>query len=330
MWVNDKRCDLFVQNLTTVLQEPCKEIDGTNTDLFVKHFELFVSDDETCTPEMSPHQPAHLENQVGIGNGVHQADDVSACSESTTGRNPLASGHTPKPNGNLTTPRPKGDDYSSSSGEEESDDEVMMSMSSSDLNGNKHGSKTRSEQPPETELNMSTVSSHSSQIADEKLRDNVSPIPSLSSQDFEAGRWWALDKVETAWVCNRFSGANRILAHEMITSSLSNRLSEKVKQNSSLLTNLPGFTIVPQVRALVASQLEKWLQSPALSGLARKLFSRLVGALENVDPPRPEDVSAIKSILSMSLKANQVRILLENLIELIALSCKIISRSIVL
>ena len=93
----------------------------------------------------------------------------------------------------------------------------------------------------------------------------------------------------------------------MIGSALSSRLGEKVKQNSGLLATLPDFTLVPQVRGLVASQLEKWLQSPALSGLARTLFSKLVKGLENVNPPLPEDVSTIQTILSMTLKANQVR-----------------------
>ena len=92
----------------------------------------------------------------------------------------------------------------------------------------------------------------------------------------------------------------------MIGSALSARLGEKVKQNSRLLSTLPAFTRIPRVRSLAASQLEKWLQSPALSGLARKLFSTTVGRIENVDPPLPEDISAIQSILSMSLKANQV------------------------
>ena len=53
--------------------------------------------------------------------------------------------------------------------------------------------------------------------------------------------------------------------------------------------------------------MEKWLQSPALSGLARKLFSEIVAEMQNIDPPLPEDVSAISSILSMTLKASQVR-----------------------
>lgn len=107
----------------------------------------------------------------------------------------------------------------------------------------------------------------------------------------------------------RFFGENLKLAHEAITSSFADRLDVKSKQNSSLIQCLPSFTSIPGVRSLVAANLEKWLQSPALAGLARTLFSCTVKHLQNVDPPLSEDLQAIDYIIGMRLKANQVRTL---------------------
>jgi len=70
---------------------------------------------------------------------------------------------------------------------------------------------------------------------------------------------------------------------------------------------LPSFTAIPAVRRLIADNLERWLQSPALAGLARALFSATVSQMRNVDPPLVEDLRALDSILGMKLKANQVR-----------------------
>jgi hypothetical protein len=106
----------------------------------------------------------------------------------------------------------------------------------------------------------------------------------------------------------RYFGLNLEYAHLAVSSSLSDRLDVKSKQNSGLLQTLPSFTSIPSVRSLITGNLEKWLQSPALSGLARSLFSRTVNMMKKVDPPLPADLEAIDNILSMRLKANQVRI----------------------
>ena len=108
-------------------------------------------------------------------------------------------------------------------------------------------------------------------------------------------------------VRQRFFGANREYAQKLVSSSLSSRLDVKTKQNSGLLQSLPSFTAIPGIRSLIARNLEKWLQSPALAGLARTLFSCTVNEMKNVDPPLEEDIKAIDSMLSMKLKANQVR-----------------------
>jgi integrator complex subunit 1 len=59
---------------------------------------------------------------------------------------------------------------------------------------------------------------------------------------------------------------------------------------------------------MVAENLEKWLQSPALAGLARNLFASTVQNMKNIDPPLEADLRAVDSILDMRLKANQVSV----------------------
>jgi hypothetical protein len=63
----------------------------------------------------------------------------------------------------------------------------------------------------------------------------------------------------------RYFGSNRHSAHEMIVKSLSGRLDVKSKQNSGLLFTLPSFMAVPEVRQVATENLERWLQSPAVS-----------------------------------------------------------------
>ena len=113
-------------------------------------------------------------------------------------------------------------------------------------------------------------------------------------------------------VRQRYFGDNLQASHEVIHRALLERLEQKSKQNSGLLQTLPHFMGVASVRALVAEYLSRWLQSPALAGLARKLFSELVDNMQNVDPPLVEDIRAIDFILSMKLKANQFAVHMEN------------------
>jgi integrator complex subunit 1 len=108
--------------------------------------------------------------------------------------------------------------------------------------------------------------------------------------------------------------------HEMcligITTALAERLDSKSKQNSRLLQSLPEFCTVPGVRVLTAGNLEKWLQSPALSGSARILFACTVEHMENCDPPLLDDLDAIDAILDMKLKANQLNMHIDNVTEI--------------
>ncbi len=107
-------------------------------------------------------------------------------------------------------------------------------------------------------------------------------------------------------VRSRYIGHNLNLAHEAICGALSDRLNSKSKQNSRLLQILPSFVSIPRVRCLVSRHLERWLQSPALAGLARALFSKIVAEIQNIDPPLPYDVELIDNVIKMNLKSNQV------------------------
>ena len=104
----------------------------------------------------------------------------------------------------------------------------------------------------------------------------------------------------------RFIGSNLLLAYQFITDALTDQLKSKTRHYSQLLTTLQHFTFVPGIRRLIAQNLERWLQSPALSGLARTLFASIVKHMTNKDPALQEDTDCIDFILSMNVKANQV------------------------
>ena len=148
-----------------------------------------------------------------------------------------------------------------------------------------------------------------------KKEQTQSTGPSLTTQAMLEESHYPLtqDLLKLELVRQRFFGDNLVLAHEFIERALIDRVEQKSRQNSGLLQALPNFTSVPQVRRIVAQNLEKWLQSPALAGLARKLFADVVNQMENVDPPLQDDLNAINSILKMKLKANQFTAHIENL-----------------
>ena len=114
----------------------------------------------------------------------------------------------------------------------------------------------------------------------------------------------------------RYFGINLEYAQKAIVTALSERLDIKSKQNSKLLMALPSFVCIPAIRRLTASHLERWLQSPALSGQARALFAATVQNMRNVDPSLPDDIEAIDSIMEMRLKANQLNMYIENVTEI--------------
>ena len=95
--------------------------------------------------------------------------------------------------------------------------------------------------------------------------------------------------------------------YELISDAFQDRLNSKSKQNYRLLQVLPAFLPIPRVRCLASRHLERWLQSPALAGLARTLFAHLVKEVRCIEPPLPDDIEIIDNVLKLNLKTNQVR-----------------------
>jgi hypothetical protein len=189
--------------------------------------------------------------------------------------------------GELARSESHGDDGSSSSSGEE-DEEVVATTKSLDENRLLQNSSPKKSTSNKSSSPANSNNGHSSWDAT-KLS-----YPVLQQ------------RLNLERVRQRYFGVNLEYAHDAISASLSERLDVKSKQNSGLLQSLPSFTSVPSIRTLIAANLEKWLQSPALSGLARSLFSKTVKSMKHVDPPLPADLQAIDNILGMRLKANQV------------------------
>ncbi len=293
-WVDDERCKFLVQNLALTFTNSNgseTKLTSEDEDRYSEHCNTFLGDvDENCTLEKPPHQPAHADtvnskirtmsiDATKLINAANNSESDSD-SENEEGVLTVAPGSTKMPR---KRKRSAGNDVSSSSGEEASEEESMVPNASSakmTKTGHKEGSR----------------------------KDQKEKIVSQSNGKSKLSDWWCREKVDLSKVRPRFYGANKILANSMIGAALSHRLDMRVKQNSSLLSSLPTFTSVPVVRKIASQNLEKWLQSPALSGLARKLFSHIACGIKNTDPPLEEDVSTITTILSMKLKTNQVRI----------------------
>ena len=115
----------------------------------------------------------------------------------------------------------------------------------------------------------------------------------------------------------RYISSNIELMHEVISEAFEERLNSKSKQNSRLLQELPLFLRIPRVRVLASRHLERWLQSPALAGLARKLFAEIVKHVEKVDPPLFDDLEVVDNILKLKLKANQLGIFVEHITAIV-------------
>ena len=188
----------------------------------------------------------------------------------------------------LSKPSEDGDGSSSSSGE---DEEVLM--------------EERSIDGSEIAVEMSPKQDHGSTASDPPPPERLT-YPVLQR------------KLKLSKVRQRYFGTNLEYAHLAVSEKLSERLEVKSKQNSGLLQCLPSFISIPNVRRLITANLEKWLQSPALSGLARSLFTITVNNMKNVDPPLEADLDTLDNVLSMRLKANQLNAHVENVTAIAA------------
>lgn len=261
-------------------------ISASSADEFVKNFNKFYGDDdENCTQDNPPHKPVHTylmtrgvratsidaSKLIQANNIDHRSDDESTM-EGETKQLSVADKITID---TVNKPLP------SSLKEEVSEQEKTNS--------------TRALPHIDVPKIIKDVTYPSSQEeADEGTSISLS--------------WWCPEKVVLSKVRQRYFWANKNCGNKMVGEALSERLEVTVKQNWNLLSALPDFVHNPIVRKVASSNLEKWLQSPALSGLARKLFSFVVKNIENNDPPLKEDVETIENILSMKLNSNQVSI----------------------
>ena len=268
-------------------------IPSDEVDAYMAQCNLFLGDmDETCTQETPSHQPAHfdaMKQKIVItpidATKLVKAEVSQESDSDSSFTNPVRE---VKKIPIQKRKRLEEDNASSSSGEEESEEEIVVSNSSmtkpykNDLKRIKHNS-----------------------LATSIFRQTGGKSIKAESND-QLDNWWCPNKICLMEVRSRFFFANAKLAKSMIGDALSQRLELRVKQNSSLLSALPSFTSNPIVRQIASCHLEKWLQSPALSGLARILLSHIVNDMQNSDPPLEEDVKAIETIISMNLKSNQV------------------------
>ena len=285
--MDDKRSLIFTQNLLSTHKNKSTEKKSDYSDDFVTQCKLFLGDvDETCTPEKSSHKPAHLDTTKHRIRTMHldatnliKASLQSSKTSSDSGEEEIVMEDAL---GLVLSHKRKRieSNCASSSGKEAQEEKILMSKSLSNLERNPDFNPFITNMP--------------------LIRDD-------SKKNERSGQtWWCPNKIHSSKIRDRFFGSNVALANSMIARALSHRLDLKMKQNSSLLSTLPVFLSISMVREMASSQLEKWLQSPALSGLARNLFSCIVTEIENTDPPLPEDVNVIHNILSMTLKANQV------------------------
>ena len=317
IWVDDKRCQLLVQNLSLVLNRELdknefdQSISSSAANEYLKNFQdFYADDDENCSVENSPHQAAHVNLATRrvrstsvdasklIKARADQESDVE--SEDETMKEIVITGNVPK-----YTKRRNGDDYpSSSSGEEASEEEMMSSMATLPMMNSMANL-------PMIDSTRSLPHFESHDKAKERAILKNPPFsnsaPNTNSNNTSIPKnWWCPAKVILSRIRPRYFFANLDLAKNLIVDALSKRLKLKVKQNSSLLSTLPAFVLNSTVRKLASGHLEKWLQSPALSGLARNLFSAIVENVQNLDPPLEDDARTIENILSMKLKSNQV------------------------
>ena len=118
-------------------------------------------------------------------------------------------------------------------------------------------------------------------------------------------------------VRSRYFSSNIELINELISDAFEERLNSKSKQNSRLLQTLPLFLRISRVRVLASRHLERWLQSPALAGLARTLFGEIVAHVEKVGPPLFDDLEVVDNILKLKLKANQLAVFVEHITTIV-------------
>jgi len=299
-WVDDERCRLLVANLKLVHEEDSGLTSPTNPGDAQKVAEAYRKF------ESKPFE----EEEDSSSPLLRRGSNFSAGSSAKRLRSMSIDSFQFESNSSIAL-----DDDDSDSGEEEEVINTAVSDSVKDDDGNSSSSGEEDEEVLVTTKSNDGESPDTLPVSKKFSKGPLNRSRSNGSDGVTEGKAPTLDgiypiaqfKLNLEKVRQRFWGLNLEYAYDCVSSSLIDRLDIKSKQNSGLLQTLPSFTAIPAVRRLIADNLERWLQSPALAGLARALFSATVSQMRNVDPPLIEDLRALDSILGMKLKANQVR-----------------------
>ena len=216
----------------------------------------------------------------------------------------------------INTNKDGGDDESADSDSGDEEEEIAISTSlSKPLDDGSDGSSSSSGEEEEVGIihqesfdENIAASNFAPSLLEDSINTSDPPPPDLMLTYPLQHQRMIFSKVR-----QRYFGLNLQSSHDAISEKLNERLDIKAKHNSGLLNCLPLFTSIPSVRTIITANLEKWLQSPALSGLARTLFSTTVNNMKNIDPPLRADLDALDNILRMRLKANQLNAHVENI-----------------
>lgn len=299
IWVDDPDCALLVQNISTSIinkggksdDEPIAQETEQEAEKVAEAYKEFSLEEKKQTSvgdQNNSGQFNHPQRRPSISSVTSH---LSTSRRSDSGAEDCALNRIAAKKSSSRKRKDDGD--SSSSGEEEDDDaDVVMSESNDD-------ESRKDKEPKDPPYRSSSNGS---------IGDAAKPLKKLYPVSQSHLK---LERVRA-----RYFGVNLAAAYDAVSSALQDRIGQKSKQNSSLLQTLPSFASIPQVRVLATANLEKWLQSPALAGLSRALFCAAVENMKNADPPLPEDLQAIDSILAMNLKANQFAAHLENVTEI--------------
>jgi integrator complex subunit 1 len=295
-WVDDPRCKWLVQNLALVHSEDEVAIVSSLTvdaSLVTESYRYFTVD----MPPPPPPQGGDYAIAANADRSESLSSDVVSVMDEA-----LERGRSDDSNGHGSSPNEVEDGNDSDSGDE---DEHIMDAAAMDMGKDDSGDSSSSGEDGEEVV-----------LTNNSRRKIGARMPLLNERGYSTTHNLmyplGLVNLNLQHVRQRFFGTNREFAQDQIASALEKRLDTKSKQNSGLLQRLPDLLTIPQVRMTIANNLTKWLQSPALAGLARALFAATVDHMKNVDPPLPDDLRAIDTILAMKLKANQLNTHIEN------------------
>ena len=281
-WVDDERCHLLVSNITTGLEDASDDNGGYDLHQAQKFWEKY------STINLAPKKGKLKATVINTGDSVKR--EVTS-SLSTSAK---SSAH---------------DEFST---EQVLDTDVKVYSGEAT---NSTGFQSHSEPLSSSTTPLATL---------RQTQDNISNICSIqrkSSRELQPEGAFSSSApafLDLTPVRKRYFGVNLQGCQQLAIQALVERLqSKKVKQNSKLLGALPSFISIPKVRALSAQHLERWLQSAALSLLAKGVFTSCVKSLKNQDPPLPEDIQVIHYILNMKLKSHQQALHTEHICEIV-------------